>query len=50
MNMSSKYIAVFVLMFAVMLGWNVFLIDRDAKLFKAYDTCKQFTHHPDCVK
>ena len=28
--------------------WNVFLIQRDQKMFKAYDACTQFTHHPDC--
>jgi hypothetical protein len=30
------------------LMWNGFIIQRDQKLFKAYDACTQFTHHPDC--
>ena len=29
-------------------GWNVFLIQRDQQLFKAYDACTQYTSHPDC--
>lgn len=33
---------------AFFVGWNVFLIQRDSKLFKAYDACTQFTYHPDC--
>jgi len=35
------------LMFAVLLGWNVFLVNRDVQLFKVYDSCKT---HPNCVK
>lgn len=31
-----------------MVGWNVFLIQRDQSLFKSYDACTQFTYHPDC--
>ena len=31
-----------------MLGWNVFLAQRDRQLFKAYDACMQYTFHPDC--
>lgn len=31
-----------------MIGWNVFLIQRDARLIKAYDACAQSTGHPDC--
>jgi hypothetical protein len=30
------------------IGLNVFLIQRDAELFKAYDACTQSTQHPDC--
>jgi len=31
-----------------MIGWNVFLIQRDQQLFATYDTCAKFTQHPDC--
>jgi len=31
-----------------MIGWNVFLIHRDAELFKAYNACAHYAHHPDC--
>jgi hypothetical protein len=30
------------------LMWNGFIIQRDQKLFEAYDACTKFTHHPDC--
>jgi hypothetical protein len=30
------------------LMWNGMLIKRDQQMFKAYDACLQFTHHPDC--
>jgi hypothetical protein len=30
------------------LMWNGLIIKRDQELFKAYDACTQFTHHPDC--
>lgn len=36
MNLSPKYIAAFTLGLFVILGWNAFLIQRDAKLFDAY--------------
>ena len=32
----------------IMIGWNVFLIQRDRELFKAYNACAHYTHHPDC--
>jgi hypothetical protein len=41
-----KY-AIICAIFAIF-GWNIFLIQRDQKLFKAYDACTQFTYHPDC--
>jgi hypothetical protein len=45
--MKTKFAAgIFAFLFIV--GFNVMLAQRDAKLFKAYDACKQFTHHPDC--
>jgi hypothetical protein len=44
----TKYISVLICGLAFILLWNAFLIHRDAKLFKAYDACTQFTHHPDC--
>jgi len=35
--MNKKYIAAFVLGLFAIVGWNVFLIQRDAKLFEAYN-------------
>lgn len=34
-----------------MIGYNMFLIQRDQKLFKAYDhACQQLPQsHPDCI-
>ena len=54
--MNKKYIVTGLIGFAVILGWNVFLIQRDEKLFKAYyketakqEYCKQQAGwHPDC--
>jgi hypothetical protein len=43
--MKTSYIF---LAFVAILGWNAFLIHRDAELFKAYDTCAHYTNHPDC--
>jgi hypothetical protein len=34
--MKTSYIY---LAFIAILGWNAFLIQRDTKLFKAYDAC-----------
>jgi hypothetical protein len=34
--MNRKYIITFALGFAAMIGWNVFLIQRDDALYKAY--------------
>ena len=34
--MSKKYIITFALGFIAMIGWNVFLIQRDQKMFDAY--------------
>lgn len=44
--MKLRYILVGGFLLGVL--WNVFLIQRDQKMFKAYDACTQFTHHPDC--
>jgi hypothetical protein len=46
--MNSKYITSIVLIFLAILGWNVFLIQRDIKLFEAYYACIQSHSHPDC--
>jgi hypothetical protein len=54
--MTRKYFVTFSLLFFAMLGYQAFLIQRDAKLFKAYDQltpkeqfCKQQAGwHPDC--
>jgi hypothetical protein len=34
--MNRKYIITFALGFAAMIGWNVFLIQRDNELYKSY--------------
>ena len=34
--MSKKYIITFALGFLAIIGWNIFLIQRDEKLYKAY--------------
>jgi len=34
--MNKKYIVVGLIGFAVILGWNVFLIQRDDKMYDAY--------------
>jgi len=34
--MIKKYVVVFVIGFFVTIGWNLFLIQRDEKLYKAY--------------
>jgi hypothetical protein len=46
--MIKRYITYTALGFILMLGWNIFLIQRDQKLFKAYDACTQSTQHPNC--
>jgi len=54
MNLSSKYIATFILLAFAMLGWNVFLVQRDNKMFENAPTIKerycaqQAKWHPDC--
>jgi hypothetical protein len=54
MVMPERYIIAFILLILTMLGWNVFLIQRDAKLFDSYanqkeKVCAQLnTWHPDC--
>jgi hypothetical protein len=35
--MNRKYVATALIGCAVILGWNAFLIQRDAKLFEAYN-------------
>ena len=34
--MNRKYITVFVLGFLAMIGWNVFLVQRDERMYDAY--------------
>jgi len=52
--MNSKSITYIFLAFISVLGWNAFLIQRDQKMFNAYDKqvkefCKQQVDwHPDC--
>jgi type VI protein secretion system component VasF len=42
-----KYAASAVVVLAVFIGYNMFLINRDQQLFKAYDACSR--NHPSCV-
>jgi hypothetical protein len=56
--MNRKYVATALIGSVVILGWNVFLVQRDDKLFKAYyqetakeQYCKSLSpsgFHPDC--
>jgi len=54
--MSRKYVTAVVLGFLAIIGWNVFLIQRDQKMFDAYDQttpheryCRSLSQsHPDC--
>ena len=54
--MKPKYIVAGLIGFAAIIGWNIFCIQRDAKLFKAYNQptpkerfCQQQSGwHPDC--
>ncbi len=48
--MNRKYVVTFALGFLAMIGWNVFLIQRDQKMFNAYDkVCSELTRpHPNC--
>ncbi len=54
--MNRKYVVAGLIGFAAILGWNVFLIQRDDKLYKAYyketakqEYCKQQAGwNPDC--
>ena len=48
MSDKIKYTASAVMVLAFLIGYNMFLIQRDNKLFKAYDACQQFTHRPGC--
>lgn len=47
-NFNLKYIASAFAALAFIIGYNVLLIQRDRQLYKAYEACSQFTHHPDC--
>jgi len=45
----TKYIATGFCVFALVLGWNVMLIERDRKFFESYDLlCKQQLHNSHC--
>lgn len=54
--MKPKYFAYGMIAFLAVVGWNAFLIQRDAKLFEAYNQptpkeryCQQQAQwHPDC--
>jgi hypothetical protein len=51
MMISTKYVAAGILGFMVILGWNVFLAQRDQQLFRSAHerACQQVrTFHPDC--
>jgi len=40
-NTNKKYVISGLIGFAVILGWNVFLIQRDNKMFEAYGSVTQ---------
>ena len=50
--MSKKYITAFIVGFIAMIGWNVFLIQRDQQMFdgtpKERYCQQQAGWHPDC--
>jgi len=51
MTLTTKHIFSLVGGIAVIIGWNYFLIQRDAKMFgtSRAQTCRQLeTWHPDC--
>jgi len=54
MNLPPKYIITFALLFVAMGAWQVFLIQRDDKMFSAYKNrqqqiCEQIkSFSPDC--
>jgi hypothetical protein len=54
MNFPPKYIITFALLFVAMGAWQVFLIQRDDKMFSAYKNrqqqiCEQIkSFSPDC--
>jgi len=55
-NTNKKYVISGLIGFAVILGWNVFLVQRDQKMFDGYDKMNAKEHycsqlkvwHPDC--
>jgi len=54
MNLSPKYTFTFLLLIIAMCAWQVFLIQRDNKMFEGYKNrqqqiCEQLkSFHPDC--
>jgi len=40
-NTDKKYVISGLIGFAVILGWNIFLIQRDNKMFEAYGSVTQ---------
>jgi hypothetical protein len=48
--MKPKYVAYALTAFSAVIAWNVFLIQRDQKMFNAYDkVCSELTQpHPNC--
>lgn len=45
----SKFIWYMSLGFIVMVGWNLLIIERDKKMFDAYDRiCSEQPYHPNC--
>lgn len=47
--MTSKHISYIVLGLFVIVGWNVLIIQRDKKMFDAYDRlCAEQPLHPNC--
>jgi len=53
MTVKTKYIAWGVLGFFAIIGWNIFLIQRDSAMFEAsrVRACEQLNMwHPDCKR
>jgi len=46
--MKVNYLPWIVVGLTFIVGYNLFIIERDKKLFQAQPVCSQFVFHPDC--
>jgi len=50
--MFNRYLLVGTISLGFIIGYNIWLAQRDDKLFKAYSAshpvCSEYTFHPDC--